>query len=341
MADQDLHPRPLRARRLLRRRTCRQPARALAGPLVRAARPGRGRAALRPAGAALRPGGPRPRRARGDVRRRPPRRPDRARRSRWSRRSPPRCASAAADRSAARGRSCRSARRSAPRWAGCVRGRRGPDAGAGRLRRGRRHRGDVQRPAGRGVLRDGADPARLRRRVVRHGGARLGDRERRSAAPRSATSPSCTCPPSPSTHLVGVPALRRCSGCSPGRSASASPASCTRSRTSATRPGADRSGCARPSADSLLGVVLLVLPQMYGVGYPVLEHAVGGQYAIGFLLVLLVGKMVATSLTIGIGGSGGVFAPEPVHRRHARLGLRRRGASPAAGRRRARRCLRR
>jgi chloride channel protein, CIC family len=30
---------------------------------------------------------------------------------------------------------------------------------------------------------------------------------------------------------------------------------------------------------------------------------------VGFLLVLLVGKMVATSLTIGIGGSGGVFAP--------------------------------
>ena len=48
---------------------------------------------------------------------------------------------------------------------------------------------------------------------------------------------------------------------------------------------------------------------MYGVGYPVLENAVGGRYAIGFLLVLLLGKMLATSLTIGIGGSGGVFAP--------------------------------
>ena len=52
-----------------------------------------------------------------------------------------------------------------------------------------------------------------------------------------------------------------------------------------------------------------VLPQMYGVGYPVLGNGVAGGYAIGFLLVLLVGKMVATSLTIGIGGSGGVFAP--------------------------------
>ena len=59
----------------------------------------------------------------------------------------------------------------------------------------------------------------------------------------------------------------------------------------------------------LLGLLLLVLPQMYGVGYPVLGDGVAGKYAIAFLLVLLVGKMVATSLTIGIGGSGGVFAP--------------------------------
>ncbi|WP_354531536.1 chloride channel protein [Nakamurella sp. UYEF19] len=59
----------------------------------------------------------------------------------------------------------------------------------------------------------------------------------------------------------------------------------------------------------LLGVVLLVLPEMYGVGYPVLGNSIAGRYAIPFLIVLLIGKMVATSLTIGIGGSGGVFAP--------------------------------
>lgn len=67
---------------------------------------------------------------------------------------------------------------------------------------------------------------------------------------------------------------------------------------------------ARPAVGGLLlGGLLLVLPQMYGVGYPVLENAVGGRYAVGFLALLLAGKMVATSLTIGIGGSGGVFAP--------------------------------
>lgn len=59
----------------------------------------------------------------------------------------------------------------------------------------------------------------------------------------------------------------------------------------------------------LLGAVLLVLPQMYGVGYPVLGRAVAGGYGIAFLVALLVGKLVACSLTIGIGGSGGVFAP--------------------------------
>jgi CIC family chloride channel protein len=66
----------------------------------------------------------------------------------------------------------------------------------------------------------------------------------------------------------------------------------------------------RPAAGGvLLGGLLLLLPEMYGVGYPVLSHAVAGGYAIAFLLALLVGKVLACSLTIGIGGSGGVFAP--------------------------------
>ena len=66
----------------------------------------------------------------------------------------------------------------------------------------------------------------------------------------------------------------------------------------------------RPAVGGLLlGGLLVAVPQMYGVGYPVLQDAVGGHYVFGFLLVLLGAKIVATSLTIGIGGSGGVFAP--------------------------------
>jgi CIC family chloride channel protein len=67
---------------------------------------------------------------------------------------------------------------------------------------------------------------------------------------------------------------------------------------------------ARPAVGGVaLGLLLLAIPQIYGVGYPVMYKAVGGSYALWFLIVLAAAKMVATSLTIGIGGSGGVFAP--------------------------------
>lgn len=59
----------------------------------------------------------------------------------------------------------------------------------------------------------------------------------------------------------------------------------------------------------LLGLLLLGLPQLYGVGYPVLEAAIRGHIVVALLVALIAGKMVATSLTIAIGGSGGVFAP--------------------------------
>ncbi len=67
---------------------------------------------------------------------------------------------------------------------------------------------------------------------------------------------------------------------------------------------------ARPAVGGLaLGLVLLALPQLYGVGYPVMDKAVAGDYVLWFLLVLAAGKIIACSLTLGIGGSGGVFAP--------------------------------
>jgi chloride channel protein, CIC family len=67
---------------------------------------------------------------------------------------------------------------------------------------------------------------------------------------------------------------------------------------------------ARPAIGGIaLGLVLLALPQMYGVGYPVMYKAVAGDYVLWFLLVLAAGKILACSLTLGIGGSGGVFAP--------------------------------
>jgi chloride channel protein, CIC family len=67
---------------------------------------------------------------------------------------------------------------------------------------------------------------------------------------------------------------------------------------------------ARPAVGGIaLGLVLLALPQMYGVGYPVMYKAAADDYVLWFLLVLAAGKILACSLTLGIGGSGGVFAP--------------------------------
>jgi CIC family chloride channel protein len=67
---------------------------------------------------------------------------------------------------------------------------------------------------------------------------------------------------------------------------------------------------ARPAVGGIvLGVLLLALPQMYGVGYPVMYKATAGGYLLWFLILLAFAKIAATSLSIGIGGSGGVFAP--------------------------------
>ena len=67
---------------------------------------------------------------------------------------------------------------------------------------------------------------------------------------------------------------------------------------------------ARPAVGGLaLGGLLLALPQMYGVGYPVMNEIIAGHDVLWLVVVLMVGKIVASSLTLSIGGSGGVFAP--------------------------------
>ncbi len=59
----------------------------------------------------------------------------------------------------------------------------------------------------------------------------------------------------------------------------------------------------------LVGLLGLALPQVLGVGYRTMGNAVDGDLGLGLLVGLLLGKYVATLVTIGSGGSGGVFAP--------------------------------
>ena len=67
---------------------------------------------------------------------------------------------------------------------------------------------------------------------------------------------------------------------------------------------------ARPGVLGLaLGAALVAFPYMFGSGYPLEEEAIAGNYSIAFLLALMLGRAVFTSFTIGMGGSGGVFAP--------------------------------
>ncbi|HEY1687242.1 MAG TPA: chloride channel protein [Solirubrobacteraceae bacterium] len=67
---------------------------------------------------------------------------------------------------------------------------------------------------------------------------------------------------------------------------------------------------ARPAVGGvLLGLVLLALPEMYGVGYPVMDRAFAGHVVLWLMVVMVLGKILAASLTLSIGGSGGVFAP--------------------------------
>jgi CIC family chloride channel protein len=58
-----------------------------------------------------------------------------------------------------------------------------------------------------------------------------------------------------------------------------------------------------------VGLLALRLPQVLGGGYGWIQEAIDGQMALRLLLVLLFAKMLALSLTVSSGGSGGVFAP--------------------------------
>jgi CIC family chloride channel protein len=59
----------------------------------------------------------------------------------------------------------------------------------------------------------------------------------------------------------------------------------------------------------ILGFLGLRFPHILGVGYETIDMALMQKLAWWFMLLLVVSKILATSITIGSGGSGGIFAP--------------------------------
>lgn len=59
----------------------------------------------------------------------------------------------------------------------------------------------------------------------------------------------------------------------------------------------------------LVGIVGYFFPHVFGVGYESIELALTGKLVFSLTALLVLMKLLATSITIGSGGSGGVFAP--------------------------------
>jgi CIC family chloride channel protein len=60
---------------------------------------------------------------------------------------------------------------------------------------------------------------------------------------------------------------------------------------------------------ALVGVIGIWFPHVFGVGYEAINEALNGTMLWHFMLLLVAFKILAVSLTIGSGGSGGIFAP--------------------------------
>jgi len=66
----------------------------------------------------------------------------------------------------------------------------------------------------------------------------------------------------------------------------------------------------RPACGGLVvGAIAVFVPRVMGVGYETVDEMLRGNLDVSVVAGLLLAKLVATSITIGSGGSGGVFAP--------------------------------
>lgn len=58
-----------------------------------------------------------------------------------------------------------------------------------------------------------------------------------------------------------------------------------------------------------VGGIAMVVPQVLGIGYGYVQLAINGELVWQAILVIIFAKILATALSVGSGGSGGVFAP--------------------------------
>ena len=64
-----------------------------------------------------------------------------------------------------------------------------------------------------------------------------------------------------------------------------------------------------PIGGLVIGAIIIFIPNIYGVGYETIDLALNGNLIWYTALLLIFIKLIATSITIGSGGSGGIFAP--------------------------------
>ena len=64
-----------------------------------------------------------------------------------------------------------------------------------------------------------------------------------------------------------------------------------------------------PVAGVAIGLLGYFLPQVFGTGFPAMTQVLSGGFGFGLLVGLIFARVAATSLTLGSGFSGGVFAP--------------------------------
>ncbi len=62
----------------------------------------------------------------------------------------------------------------------------------------------------------------------------------------------------------------------------------------------------------LTGLIGVFIPHALGMGYGFVQELIDKKLAIEVILLAIIGKIIATSFTIGSGGSGGVFGPSVV-----------------------------